>query len=128
VVNTFDPSETKNIMQTRLLALACLLAAATFAEDAPNLPAIPEGAVAKKKELLFSDDFERAEWGNAAGIVAPTFSVANGALKGTQMRFGAPAVEGKPAVKGHQAVIDLPRPKAIIGNHITTAQTQTRQK
>ena len=30
-------------MPTRLLALACLVIAATFAADAPKLPAIPEG-------------------------------------------------------------------------------------
>jgi len=50
-------------MHTRLLTLACL--ATTFAAEAPKLPAIPEGAIAKKKELLFSDDFERAELGKA---------------------------------------------------------------
>jgi hypothetical protein len=57
-------------MHTRLLALACLalaclVTATTFAAEAPKLPAIPEGAIAKKKELLFSDDFERAELGKA---------------------------------------------------------------
>jgi len=50
-----------------------------LAADAPKLPAIaasciqqserhpslPEGAIAKKKELLFSDDFKRAELGKA---------------------------------------------------------------
>ena len=56
------------------------------------------------------DDFERAELGKAWVIVVPTFSIENAALKGTQMRFDALAAEGKPAVKGHQAVIgtDVP--------------------
>ncbi len=96
---------------TRLFALACLVTATTFAAETPKLPAIPEQAIAKKKELLFSDDFERTELGDAWKIVVPTFSLEKGALKGTQMRFDAPEVpatgteKAKPAVKGHQAVI-----------------------
>ena len=107
-------------MNLRFLTLACLLTASafTFAVDAPKLPAIPAEPTAKKKELLFSDDFERAELGKDKGwaIVVPTFSVENGALKGTQMRFDAPAKEGKPPVKGHQAVIgnDLPTQDSVI--------------
>jgi hypothetical protein len=109
-------------MHPRLLALACLVTVTTFAADAPKLPAIPEQPIAKKKELLFSDDFERAELGKAWAIVVPTFSIEKGALKGTQMRFDAPAVEAagdvkaKPAVKGHQAVIgnDIPTKDSVI--------------
>jgi hypothetical protein len=94
-------------MHTRLLTLACL--ATTFAAEAPKLPSIaasvnekserhtsfPEQPIAKKKELLFADDFEKAELGNAWKIVVPTFSIEKGALKGTQMRFDAPAVEAR---------------------------------
>ena len=58
-------------MHLRLLALACLVTATTFAADAPKLPAIPDKPIAKKKELLFSDDFERAELGKAWAIVVP---------------------------------------------------------
>ena len=109
-------------MHTRLLTLACLVTATTFAADAPKLPSIPEQPIAKKKELLFSDDFEKAELGSAWKIVVPTFSIEKGALKGTQMRFDAPAVEAtgtekaKPAVKGHQAVIgnDIPTKDSVI--------------
>ena len=109
-------------MPTRLLILSCLVTATTFAADAPKLPAIPDKSIAKKKELLFSDDFERAELGKAWAIVVPTYSIEKGALKGTQMRFDAPAVEAagdvkaKPAVKGHQAVIgnDLPTKDSVI--------------
>jgi len=110
-------------MHTRLLAIACLVTATTFAADALKVPAIPEGAIAKKKELLFSDDFERADLGKAWAIVVPTFSIEKGALKGTQTRFDAPAVVGqvgtggvKPAVKGHQAVIgtDVPTKDSVI--------------
>ncbi len=106
-------------MHTCLLALACLVTATAFAAE---LPAIPAQAIAKKKELLFSDDFAGAELGKAWAIVVPTFSVENGTLKGTQMRFDAPAVEAtadakaKPAVKGHQAVIgtDVPTKDSVI--------------
>lgn len=110
-------------MPTRHILLASILTAATaFAADAPKLAPIPEAPIAKKKELLFSDDFEAKELGKAWAIVVPTFSVENGTLKGTQMRFDTPAVEAsagtpaKPAVKGHQAVIgnDIPTKDSII--------------
>ncbi|MCF7789567.1 MAG: hypothetical protein K9N47_25815 [Prosthecobacter sp.] len=90
-------------MKLRLLAPLLLITASTLAADAPKLPSVaaakekqmsgelrkPAEPTAKKKELLFSDDFERAELGKDKGwaIVVPTFSVENGALKGTQMRF-----------------------------------------
>ena len=60
-------------MHTRLLTLACLVTATTFAADAPKLPAIPDQPIAQKKELLFADDFEKAELGSAWKIVVPTF-------------------------------------------------------
>jgi hypothetical protein len=109
-------------MPTRLLILACLITATTFAAEAPKLPSIPEQPIAQKKELLFADDFEKAELGSAWKIVVPTFSIEKGALKGTQMRFDAPAVEAaadvkaKAAVKGHQAVIgnDIPTKDSVI--------------
>jgi len=109
-------------MPTRHLTLACLFTATAFAADAPKLPVIPEAATAKKKELLFSDDFERTDLGKAWAIVVPTFSLENGTLKGTQMRYDTPAVEAadgkpaKPAVKGHQAVIgnDIPSKDTVI--------------
>src|SRR6266567_7060857 len=84
------------------LALSLLVTTAAFAADLPSIPAEP---IAKKKELLFSDDFERAELGKAWGPVVPTFTLESGAMKGTQTRVDAPAADGKPAVVGHQAVI-----------------------
>jgi len=110
-------------MNFRLLSPILLFAAsAAFAADGPTLPSIPAEPIAKKKELLFSDDFERAELGKPWAIVVPTFSIENGALKGTQMRYDTPAVEAtagapaKPAVKGHQAVIgnDIPTKDSVI--------------
>jgi hypothetical protein len=64
-------------MNFRLLSpiLLVAVAASTFAADAPKLPAIPSEPIAKKKELLFSDDFERAELGKPWVIVVPTFSI-----------------------------------------------------
>ena len=104
-------------MNPRLLAPFFFVTTFTFAADAPKQPSIPAEPIAKKKDLLFSDDFERAELGKDKGwaIVVPTYSLENGTLKGTQMRFDAPAKEGKPAVKGHQAVIgnDIPTKSEI---------------
>ncbi len=48
--------------------------------------------------------------------MVPTFSLENGTLKGTQMRYDTPAKDGKPEVKGHQAVIgnDIPTKDSVI--------------
>jgi len=102
-------------MNMRLLfAPALLIASAAFGADLPTIPAEP---IAKKNELLFSDDFERAELGKAWGPVVPTFTIEKGALKGTQTReVDVPAADGKPAVKAHQAVIgtDVPTKDSVI--------------
>jgi hypothetical protein len=45
-------------MNLRLLAPLLLVTASTFAADEPKLPSIPTEPISKKKELLFSDDFE----------------------------------------------------------------------
>ena len=73
-------------MSSRLLTLACLVTATTFAADAPKLPAIPSQPIAQKKELLFSDDFEKAELGMAWAIVVPIFSIEKGALRSAEGR------------------------------------------
>jgi hypothetical protein len=101
-------------MNLRLLSLPIVLAApAVLAADLPKVPVQP---IAQKKELLFSDNFERAELGKAWGPVVPGFTLENGAMKGTQARYDAPATDGKPAVKGHQAVIgtDIPTKDSVI--------------
>jgi hypothetical protein len=79
-------------------------------------PKIPENPIAKKKELLFSDDFNRAELGKAWKVVVPTYSIEDGMLKGTQTRVNKPAADGKPAVVGHQAVIgtDIPNKDTVV--------------
>lgn len=97
-----------------LLVLTSLLAPAAFAID---LPAIPTGSIAKKKELLFSDDFQSAEPAKPWHKVVPTFVVENGALKGTQTRDqNIPAADGKPEVKAHAAVhgLEIPTKDSVV--------------
>src|SRR5216683_4276391 len=85
-----------------------LTTAAAFAADLPTIPAEP---IAKKKELLFSDDFEGAEPAKVWHKVVPTFVVEKGTLKGTQTRDqNVPAADGKPAVVAHAAVHGLEIP------------------
>lgn len=101
-------------MNMRLIFAAFLVInAAAFAAD---LPAIPTEPIAKKKELLFSDDFEGAEPAKVWHKVVPTFAVEKGALKGTQTRTNAPAADGKPAVVGHAAVhgLEIPTKDSVV--------------
>src|SRR5437763_7883421 len=106
------------MMNIRLSLAAYFVAtvAALPAALAADTPDVPAGPIAEKKELLFSDDFGRAELGKAWGVVVPTFALEDGALKGTQTRVTTPAADGKPAVVGHQAVIgtDVPTKDSII--------------
>ena len=91
-----------------ILALACLITSAAFAAD---LPAVPAESIAKKKELLFSDDFQGAEPAKVWHKVVDTFAVENGTLKGTQTRDqNIPAADGKPAITAHAAVHGLTIP------------------
>src|SRR5258708_40073043 len=96
------------------LALSCLI---TSAASAADLPAIPDGSIAKKKELLFSDDFNGAEPAKVWHQVVPTFVVEKGALKGTQTRDqNIPAADGKPAVQSHAAVhgLEIPTKDSVV--------------
>jgi hypothetical protein len=97
-----------------LLPLACLLTASTFAAE---LPAVPDASIARKKELLFSDDFEGAEPAKAWHKVVPTFAIEKGTLKGTQTRDqNFPAAAGKPAIVPHAAVhgLDIPTRDSVV--------------
>ncbi|MBI3877847.1 MAG: hypothetical protein HY300_18110 [Verrucomicrobia bacterium] len=96
------------------LALSCLVTSATFAADLPTIPAEP---IAKKKELLFSDDFESATPDKRWHRVVDTFAVEKGALKGTQTRDkNIPAAEGKPAITAHAAVhgLEIPTKDSVV--------------
>lgn len=98
--------------------LSCLISSATFAAD---LPAVPKDSIAKKKELLFSDDFEGATPDKAWHQVVPTFARENGTLKGTQTRTeNIPAADGKPAVTAHAAVhgLSIPTKNSVVETKI----------
>jgi hypothetical protein len=110
--------------------IACIIAlpftppAAVLAADAvkpptlaAKLPAIPVEPIAKKKELLFSDDFQGDTPAKVWHRVVPTFAVENGALKGTQTRETTiPAADGKPEIKAHAAVhgLEIPTKDSVI--------------
>jgi hypothetical protein len=117
-IQTFfnTPIPEHSLYMRHLLSLFLFSTAAVIAADAPKLAEIPAKAIGETRELLFSDDFQRAELGEKWGPVVPTFTLEKGALKGTQTRFDTPAVDGKPAVKGHNAVIgtDVPTKDSII--------------
>ena len=96
------------------LALACLITSTVFAADLPTIPAEP---IAKKKDLLFSDDFQGSEPAKVWHKVVPTFAVENGTLKGTQTRDqNIPATDGKPAVVPHAAVhgLEIPTKDSVV--------------
>jgi len=103
-----------SILITRtLLALIFFI---SLVASAAELPTVPAGSIARKKELLFSDDFE----GQPAKVwhkVVPTFVVEKGALKGTQTRDrNIPAAEGKPAIMAHAAVhgLEIPTRDSVV--------------
>src|SRR2546423_1344756 len=75
-------SPPNNLAAMRQLALLILSACAVvpaMAADAPSLP-----APSAKGALVFSDDFNRAELGDAWRITTPVFEISEGALKATQ--------------------------------------------
>ena len=97
-----------------IIAFSCLVTSVAFAAD---LPVIPDEAIAKKKELLFSDDFEGAEPARVWHKVVPTFAIEKGALKGTQTRDqNIPAADGKPAITSHAAVhgLEIPTKDSVV--------------
>jgi hypothetical protein len=96
-------------MNIRFTLPAFLLIATSVV--AGDNPPIPEKAIAEKKELLFQDDFEKAEPAKEWHKVVPTFTFENGMLKGTQTRDqNVPAADGKPAQTSHPAVFGLEIP------------------
>jgi hypothetical protein len=102
-------------MNMRIVLPLCFVV--TVAASAADLPAIPAESIAKKKELLFSDDFEGATPDKRWHKVVPTFAVEKGALKGTQTRDkNLPAADGKPAIQAHAAVhgLELPTKDSVV--------------
>ena len=96
-------------MNTRLIFTALsLITTAAFAADLSDVPA---ESIARKKELLFSDDFESATPAKPWHRVVDTFAFEKGALKGMQTRDkNVPATDGKPAITAHAAVHGLEVP------------------
>lgn len=97
-------------------ALIAISSCSTLALESPKSPEIPAQPIAKKRELLFSDNFERDQLGQGWAVVIPNFEIQKGALKGTQTRFDKQGVDGKPDVKGHNAVVgsDIPTKDSVI--------------
>jgi len=96
------------------LAAFVLAANVALADDPPAIPAKPIG---EKKELLFSDDFEKAEPAKEWHKVVPPFTFEYGTLKGTQTRDkNVPAADGKPAQTPHAAVhgLEIPTKDSIV--------------
>ncbi|MEY3958519.1 MAG: hypothetical protein RJA37_1122 [Verrucomicrobiota bacterium] len=78
---------------------------------------IPESSIAKKGELLFSDDFSGAQPDARWVRVVPTFSVEDGVLKGVQTRVkDAPTKDGKGVIKAHAAVhgLNVPTKDSVV--------------
>jgi hypothetical protein len=99
------------------LVLSCHAILTTASAIAGNLPSIPAEPIAKKQELLFSDDFQSTEPAKVWHKVVPTFTVENGVLKGTQTRDqNLPAADGKPAVTAHAAVhgLEIPTKDSVV--------------
>lgn len=97
-----------------LLALTLLCGTAALAAE---LPTIPAGPLAQKRELLFSDDFEGATPAPVWHKVVPTFAVEKGTLKGTQTRDkDVPTADGKSVIKAHAAVhgLEIPTKDSIV--------------
>jgi hypothetical protein len=97
-----------------LFALSVIATSVVFAADLPPIPSEP---IAKKKELLFEDDFSKAAPAREWHKVVPTFTFENGMLKGTQTRDkNIPAADGKPAVQAHAAVhgLEIPTKDSVV--------------
>jgi len=105
-------------MNMRLILVPLfLITTVALAASAPKLPAIPAGPIAIKKQLLFSDDFQGATPAKVWHKVVATFTVENGALKGTQTRDKTiPAADGKPEIKAHAAVhgLEIPTKDSVV--------------
>jgi uncharacterized protein YdcH (DUF465 family) len=103
-------------MNFRPLLALTLLSTAAIAET-PATPTIPADSIAKKKELLFSDDFEGSTHDQRWHRVVDTFAFENGMLKGTQTRVkDTPSKDGKSIITAHAAVygLELPTKDSVV--------------
>ena len=107
----------KTIKIRSFLALAFFGTLTAFAAEKSKLPEIPAQPIAKKLELLFSDDFQGDTHDKRWHRVVDTFTFEKGALKGSQTRDkDIPATGGKPAITAHAAVfgLELPTKDSIV--------------
>jgi hypothetical protein len=102
-------------MNMRLLIVPFLiLASAALASD---LDTVPVKSIARKKELLFSDNFQSAEHDKRWHPVVDTFTFEDGALKGSQTREkDMPSADGKSIISAHAAVygLELPTKDSVV--------------
>ena len=102
-------------MNMRLLIIPFLLIAS--GSLAADLDTVPARSIARKKELLFSDDFKSAEHDKRWHQVVDTFAFENGALKGSQTREkDMLAPDGKSIITAHAAVygLELPTKDSVV--------------
>lgn len=101
-----------------LLLLATIVTSTGIAAELAPVPVEP---IAKKKEILFQDDFSGTTPAKQWHRVVDTFALENGALKGTQTREkDVPSADGKSVVKAHAAVhgLDIPTKDSVIESKI----------
>ena len=73
-------------MRSILLALLAFSCDHVCAADVPSQP------IAKKGALIFSDEFDRDELGDAWKVTTPTFTIADGVLRCSQTKAAHGAV------------------------------------
>ena len=109
-------------MNPRIFSAICSFI--TLAAVAADLTAIPAESLARKKELLFSDNMESNPPAKPWHRVVDTFKFENGVLKGTQTRDKTiPATEGKKEITAHAAVygLEIPTKDSVIEVRINLA-------
>lgn len=102
---------------TRPIFALLPFALSTAAALAADLPPVPQAPLAEKRELLFSDDFGKAEPARVWHKVVATFALESGALKGTQTREkDTTAPDGRTIIKAHAAVhgLEIPTKDSIV--------------
>lgn len=103
-------------MKSTSAFLLMVAGVSAFAAVLNAAPAIPSEAIAKKKDLLFSDDFS-GKPDKVWHKVVDTFAVVDGTLKGTQTREkDQPSKDGKSVIKAHAAVhgLEIPTKDSIV--------------
>jgi hypothetical protein len=105
------------LLKSILVALMLAPLSAARCDEPAKFPLVPSQPIAKKKELLFADDFKGSERDKRWHRVVDTFTFESGALKGTQTRDKTiPAANGKPEIRAHAAVfgLELPTKDSVI--------------